>query len=69
MALERVCSISDVPDGEVRKFELGSERIALAHIGGTFFAIGDRCTHLDVSLSEGELHAGTREVECPKHGS
>lgn len=69
MTLERVCSVGDVPDGEVRRFELGSERIALVHIGDAFYAIGDRCTHQDVSLSDGELHAGSRELECPKHGS
>lgn len=69
MALERVCSIQDVPDGEVRRFDLGNATIALAHIGGTFYAIGDRCSHQDVSLSEGELLSGSCEVECPKHGS
>jgi 3-phenylpropionate/trans-cinnamate dioxygenase ferredoxin component len=69
MTLERVCSVQDVPDGEVRRFDFGSVRIALAHIGGTFYAIGDRCTHLDVSLSEGEVHAKSCELECPKHGS
>lgn len=69
MTLERVCSIQDVPDGEVRSFDLGSVRIAVAHIGEAFYAIGDRCTHQDVSLSEGELLAGSCELECPKHGS
>lgn len=69
MALERVCSVQDVPDGEVHRFDLGNVTIALAHIGGTFYAIGDRCSHQDVSLSEGELLTGSRELECPKHGS
>ena len=40
MTLERVCSVQDVPDGEVRRFDFGSVRIALAHIGGAFYAIG-----------------------------
>ena len=69
MPLERVCSVQDVPNGEARSFDLGSVRIALAHIGDAFYAIGDRCTHQDVSLAEGELHAGSCELECPKHGS
>lgn len=69
MPLERVCSVQDVPDGEARSFDLGSVRIALAHIGDAFYAIGDRCTHQDVSLAEGELHADSCELECPKHGS
>jgi 3-phenylpropionate/trans-cinnamate dioxygenase ferredoxin component len=69
MALERVCSVQDIADGEVKRFDLGSARIALARIGDGFFAIGDRCTHQDVSLSEGELLIDACELECPKHGS
>lgn len=69
MALERVCSIGDVPDGEVRRFDLGATSIAVARIGVDWYAIGDRCTHQDVSLSDGELHPGSCELECPKHGS
>jgi len=69
MPLERVCRVQDVLEGEVRRFDLGAIRIALAHIGGSFYAIGDRCTHQDVSLSEGELHGDSCELECPKHGS
>jgi 3-phenylpropionate/trans-cinnamate dioxygenase ferredoxin subunit len=38
-------------------------------IDDDFYAIGDRCTHADVSLSEGEIHAAEREIECWKHGS
>jgi 3-phenylpropionate/trans-cinnamate dioxygenase ferredoxin subunit len=34
-----------------------------------FYAIGDRCTHADISLSEGEVLCEEREVECWKHGS
>lgn len=31
------------------------------------YAIGDRCTHAEASLSEGEVFDGA--VECPRHGS
>ena len=31
------------------------------------FAIGDRCSHAEASLSEGEVF--DHEVECPRHGS
>jgi 3-phenylpropionate/trans-cinnamate dioxygenase ferredoxin subunit len=33
------------------------------------YAIGDRCTHQDVSLSEGEVDRDERTLECWKHGS
>jgi 3-phenylpropionate/trans-cinnamate dioxygenase ferredoxin subunit len=53
--LERLCSIDDVADGEAKRFELGKVGIAVVRIGDDWYAIGDRCTHQDVSLSEGEV--------------
>src|SRR5439155_333354 len=32
-------------------------------------ANGVRCSHADYSLSEGEIYADEREIECWKHGS
>jgi 3-phenylpropionate/trans-cinnamate dioxygenase ferredoxin subunit len=43
--------------------------VALVRIGNDFYAIGDVCTHQDISLSEGEVHETEREIECWKHGS
>ncbi len=67
--LERICSVTDVADGEARRFDLGKTRIAVVRIGDDWYAIGDRCTHQDVSLAEGEVLADTLELECWKHGS
>ena len=67
--LERICSVTDVADGEARRFDLGKVRIAVVRIGDDWYAIGDRCTHQDVSLAEGEVLADTLELECWKHGS
>ena len=33
------------------------------------YAIGDRCSHQDISLSEGEVLADELTLECWKHGS
>ncbi|MGH9164810.1 MAG: Rieske 2Fe-2S domain-containing protein, partial [Acidimicrobiales bacterium] len=33
------------------------------------YAIGDKCSHADFSLSEGEVLADDCEIECWKHGS
>jgi 3-phenylpropionate/trans-cinnamate dioxygenase ferredoxin subunit len=43
--------------------------IAVVRIDDDVYAIGDTCSHADVSLSEGEVHCDTREIECWKHGS
>jgi 3-phenylpropionate/trans-cinnamate dioxygenase ferredoxin subunit len=67
--LERVCAVTDLADGEARRFDLGKLRIAVVRLGDDWYAIGDRCTHQDVSLAEGEVLADTCELECWKHGS
>lgn len=67
MSWIKLAKISDVPDGEIRPFVSGSEKIAIAHVGPDFFAIGDTCTHAHCSLGGGSLI--DREVECPCHGS
>jgi len=53
--------------GQGVKVEVGSERIALFRDGDRLYAIGDRCSHAEASLSEGEVFDG--EVECPRHGA
>jgi 3-phenylpropionate/trans-cinnamate dioxygenase ferredoxin subunit len=69
MTVERLCSIHDLAPGEARRFDLGAHRIALVRIADQWYAIGDTCTHQNVSLSEGEVHEDTLEIECWKHGS
>ncbi len=63
----RVARVSDVPPGSVRRVEVAGRLIALANVGGEFFAIDDTCTHERASLSEGGLSGEV--VVCPKHGS
>jgi 3-phenylpropionate/trans-cinnamate dioxygenase ferredoxin component len=49
---------------------LGVEHhVLVVRIADSFYALGDICSHADVSLSEGELWPDDCEVECPKHGS
>jgi 3-phenylpropionate/trans-cinnamate dioxygenase ferredoxin subunit len=38
-------------------------------IGDDVYAIGDVCSHANVSLAEGEVWCDELELECPKHGS
>jgi 3-phenylpropionate/trans-cinnamate dioxygenase ferredoxin subunit len=68
---ERVvlCRRDDLTTGEVRRFDGPTYRIALVRIDDDFYAIGDRCSHEDYSLAEGEVWAAECELECPHHGS
>jgi 3-phenylpropionate/trans-cinnamate dioxygenase ferredoxin subunit len=65
----KLCQTSDVPEGTARRFDVGEHRIALIRIGESFYALGDRCSHADYSLSEGEVYGEDLEIECWKHGS
>lgn len=58
-----------IDDGGVVGVDVGSRRVAVVRIGDAVYAIGDVCTHQDVSLSEGEVNVDECTLECPKHGS
>jgi nitrite reductase/ring-hydroxylating ferredoxin subunit len=62
-----IASVDELEGEELAAFEIEGERIAVAHVGGTFHAFGDSCPHRQCSLGEGKL-AGT-VVTCPCHGS
>jgi nitrite reductase/ring-hydroxylating ferredoxin subunit len=52
----RVGALAEVPEGELRAFEMTSGRACVGHSAAGVFAIGDECTHQGCSLSEdGEL--------------
>jgi 3-phenylpropionate/trans-cinnamate dioxygenase ferredoxin subunit len=65
----RLCRRDEIEPGTARRFDVGSHRIALVRIEDEVFAIGDRCSHEDYSLSEGEVLGEECEIECWKHGS
>jgi nitrite reductase/ring-hydroxylating ferredoxin subunit len=62
-----VCTLDDVPRGEMRSFHAAGEDVAVAHLDGEVYAFGDVCTHAYCSLAEGDLEETM--VICPCHGS
>jgi 3-phenylpropionate/trans-cinnamate dioxygenase ferredoxin component len=65
----RLCAFDELEPGSARRFDVDGRRIAVVRLGDDVYAIGDTCSHADVSLSEGEIHAGDKTIECWKHGS
>lgn len=65
----RVASFAEVPEGELRSYDLPSGRVAVAHVENSIFAVGDECTHQGCPLSEGELSKTDDAVVCACHGS
>jgi 3-phenylpropionate/trans-cinnamate dioxygenase ferredoxin subunit len=66
---ERLCRVDDLKPSSARRFDVAGQRVALVRIGDDFYAVGDRCSHADFSLSEGEVWPDELEIECWKHGS
>jgi len=64
-----VGALDDFPSGTVHRVDVEGRRIALVRIGDDVYAIGDTCSHADISLSEGEVDEDERTLECWKHGS
>ena len=70
MAAEFVTAIktNEIPVGSITAVDIRGTRVAVANVGGTYYAFDDACTHEQCSLAEeGEL-AGTI-VTCTCHGS
>ena len=69
MTVATLCALGDLVDGAARRFEVAGRVLSVIRIGDSVYAIGDRCSHADVSLSGGEVDTRACTVECPKHGS
>ncbi len=61
--------LDELEPGTARKVDIGGVKVAVVRIDDDVYAIGDVCTHADVSLSDGEVWCDERELECPKHSS
>ena len=68
MASTRVCGVEDLAVNEASRFVIEGVPIAVVKdAAGDVFAIGDTCTHGDISLAEGFVEDDT--LECWAHGS
>ena len=66
MALERAAKVSEIPVGSIRELQIGGKSVALANVGGTFYAISNTCLHRGGPLGQGQLEGIV--VTCPWHG-
>ncbi len=68
MTATRVCALSELEQDTARRVEVDGVPIAVVRdSNGEVHAIGDTCTHGDISLSEGFVEGET--LECWAHGS
>lgn len=68
MSAQRACAVSELEQDTPLRVVLDNVPIAIVKdSAGEIHAIGDTCTHGDVSLSEGFVEDDT--LECWAHGS
>jgi nitrite reductase/ring-hydroxylating ferredoxin subunit len=62
-----IAKVSEISNGKMKHIEVDGKEVLIANIGGKFYAINDRCGHMNALLSMGNLTGNT--VTCPFHGA
>jgi 3-phenylpropionate/trans-cinnamate dioxygenase ferredoxin component len=63
----KVAETKEIAPSSMKAVEVEGEKVCIINTEGTFYAIGNICTHVGGPLDEGTLEG--YEVECPWHGS
>jgi len=57
----------DVDEGEMKVYQVKSEDVGVARVGGRLFAFSDTCTHQGCTMNPDDLDEN--ELTCECHGS
>ncbi len=64
----RICNVSDIKPGRAIRVKIGDHALAIVHSpNGEIHAMDDKCSHGEISLSEGFVDDET--IECWAHGA
>ena len=63
----KVAKAADIGNGTMKGFTVGEHKILVANVGGRYFAIEDKCTHMSAKLSTGMLIGNI--IMCMAHGA
>lgn len=64
----RICRVDEIKAGKAIRVKIGDDAIAIAKTkSGDVYAIDDKCSHGEISLSEGFIEKDT--IECWAHGA
>jgi nitrite reductase (NADH) small subunit len=66
MPFVRALKTSEVAPGAIHEVQVAGKAVALANVGGKFYAINNTCLHRGGPLGQGSLQ--DRIVTCPWHG-
>ncbi|HYW00012.1 MAG TPA: Rieske 2Fe-2S domain-containing protein [Candidatus Acidoferrum sp.] len=62
-----VARVDEIPVGGMKHVEADGVEVLIANVAGKFYAIADRCGHMSVRLSSGNLRGNI--VTCAAHGA
>ena len=64
--MEYICvgTLAEIPEGEVRAFDLPAGRVAVAHDEHRLFAFAETCTGAGCALSEGSFDDRSAQLTC-----
>jgi 3-phenylpropionate/trans-cinnamate dioxygenase ferredoxin subunit len=62
-----VAKTDELKDGTMRAVSAAGREILLARVGDKYYAVDNRCPHMQGDLSQGKLEGTV--VTCPLHGS
>jgi 3-phenylpropionate/trans-cinnamate dioxygenase ferredoxin subunit len=69
MSESKLASLSALAEGTPTRIEVDGQALAVIRVGDRVYAMDDRCSHADYSVSEGDFYEKELELECPQHGS
>jgi len=66
MSFVSAAKAAEIPLGSIREVQVDGKAIAVANVGGSFYAINNACLHRGGPLGQGTLEG--KVVTCPWHG-
>ena len=69
MRTHDIGALSDFASGAACAVRLEDRELVVVRIDDDVYVLDDRCSHEAFWLSDGEVDAGTREIECARHGA
>lgn len=63
----KVGKAADIKAGTMKGFALGENKVLVANVGGKYYALEDKCTHMGAKLSTGMLLGNI--IMCMSHSA
>jgi nitrite reductase/ring-hydroxylating ferredoxin subunit len=62
-----VAKIDEIPPGKMKHVELDGKEIVVSNVNSKYYAMDDRCGHMNARLSNGNINQNI--VTCPFHAA